>query len=778
MTTQPICPCDDGPAQPRILTNPPGLAVINYRIGDFVSFRHALLLSRPGELNLRDWRPGASGDLAVQMIEWWAYICDVLTFYNWRIFTNALLGTADEPESVNRIVRLLGYRPRPGLGSTGLVGFVVDGSKPVQVPQGFQLLSKPKPGESPQTFETDSAVTLVSPTDIVALPQSAGSLLDADGAVTLVGSRDSIKPGEWLLLAERTSAPNTAWLKVSSVEHTSDSLGAPLTRVSFETPPTLSSAMANDYQLLRGLQSMPFWHFGDTKPPSSGTVNTQSILHCTSLARPSNTGDIVVVRVDGAAAQVTAITSSSDEVWYRNDKDTPDKAPDPTAIPLVVLHSRLEVSPSVNAAWDSTGNIVFDWRSVGDLTSAPEATLSGPTGTIIATSGQFPALRSAAVLVEDSGGTSVSATGSDNGSPGVTLDLSDVPSVPLLSPLDVHLGVAPISRGLSIKNEILGNSDATIVQQEFKLSRSPVTYSAGDSRSGDGYQSSIRAWVAGVEYHEVPTLNAQANGARVFATREDDAGFTYLKFASSLPTGVSNVVASYRIESGAASPDPGDISVITQPQAGIKKAVASTIVTPGSDPDPATRVRTLAPLSVLTFGRAVSGDDYETVAALAPGVMRARAYFGWDAATQRAAVKIYVGDTPAALTSARDAIGRASDPNRPAQILPAKPVSCFLRFSLLVDSDYVYTAVEAQVRSALLDPETGLFGASRLGIGESIFESEVMDACIDVPGVIAVHGLFFADQNNSSGSRYDPGEGGYYVLDDNSPLIFNGELYV
>jgi len=778
MTSKPICPCD-GDSHPSTIANPPGLSVIDYRVGDFVSFRHALLLSQPVETNLRDWRPGASGDLAVQMIEWWAYVSDVLTFYNWRIFTNGLLRTADEAESVNRIVRLLGYRPRPGLGSTGLVALVADGSKPVPVPQGFQLLSQPKPGQAPQTFEVDEAFTLAPPTDLVALPKPTGHLLDSGAAVTLAGSRDSIKVGEWLLLAPKVGIANAAWGKVKSVEHTTDPLGAPQTRVLFETAPALGSALAKDYQLLRGLQSMPVWHFGDTKPADAGTANAQTILHCTSLARPSNATELVVVRVDGGTPTLTTIASSSDVIWWRNDVDKPDVAPsDANVIPLAVLHSRLVFSSSTNAAWNSTGNIVFDWRAVGDLVSAPEASLTGPVGTVTATRGQFPAIQNVTVVVEDANGQSASATGTVGSSPSANLDLSKLTAITFAGPFDVHLGIASISRGFSVSDEILGNGDATALQQEFKLKKSPVTYLAGDSRSGDGYQSTVRIWVAGVEYHEVPTLYAQPKGARVFATVEDDEGFTHIKFASPLPTGVANVVARYRIESGAALPDQGDVSIIARPQSGIKKAVSSTVVTPGSDPDPAEKVRKLAPLSVLTFGRAVSGDDYETIASLAPGVTRAKSYYGWDSATQRAALKIYVGDTPGAVVSAKDAIGRTSDPNRPAELLAAKPVRCLLLFSLIVDSNFVYAQVHEQVRIALLDPENGLFGSLRMGIGESVFESEVMNACLDVPGVKAVRGFHFVDENYSSGPRFDPGEGGYYVLNKELLWIFNGELYV
>lgn len=61
------------PAFPVVIYNPPGLSAISYRVGDFTSFREALLRNRPGEVEMQGWRPTAEGDLTLQLLEWWAY---------------------------------------------------------------------------------------------------------------------------------------------------------------------------------------------------------------------------------------------------------------------------------------------------------------------------------------------------------------------------------------------------------------------------------------------------------------------------------------------------------------------------------------------------------------------------------------------------------------------------------------------------------------------------------------------------------------------------------
>ncbi len=151
------CPCGQ-PQFPTLVCNPPDLPAINYRVGDYLLFRDKLLRPAPGETQLTGWQPGAQGDLAVQMIEWWAYLADILSFYNERIANEAYLGTAILPESVNHLVQLLGYRPRPALGSKViLAGLLAAGARvPVALPKGMQVQSKPAPGGAPQVFELDA----------------------------------------------------------------------------------------------------------------------------------------------------------------------------------------------------------------------------------------------------------------------------------------------------------------------------------------------------------------------------------------------------------------------------------------------------------------------------------------------------------------------------------------------------------------------------------------------------------------------------------------------
>ena len=215
------------------------------------------------------------------MVEWWAYLADILTFYNERIANESYLGTAILPEGVNHLIQLLGYRPRPALGAkVTLAGLLAAGARvPVALPQGMQVQSKPGPGASPQVFELDAASQLQSPDIISAnvVPTNRFLLADAaapDAANTLwlAGKVSGVKVADRLLLisakalAVAPSIADYAWIAVTAVQPASSPLGDAATAVSF-TPvaSTLTAnAQAADYVLLRGGQSSPLWGFPTT----------------------------------------------------------------------------------------------------------------------------------------------------------------------------------------------------------------------------------------------------------------------------------------------------------------------------------------------------------------------------------------------------------------------------------------------------------------------------------------------------------------------------------
>jgi hypothetical protein len=264
----------------------------------------------------------------------------------------------------------------------------------------------------------------------------------------------------------------------------------------------------------------------------------------------------------------------------------------------------------------------------------------------------------------------------------------------------------------------------------------------------DGYRSTLRIRVDGIEWHEVPSFHGAARDARVFVTREDDEQNTHVRFGDGengarLPTGTDNVVAHYRYGSGAAVPPVGTLTSILKPQRGLQRIENPVPPGGGADPDPPEQVRRYAPRSVLTFGRAVSGDDYETLAAQTPGVRRSRAYWSWDGGSQRTLVKVFVGDDNAAVAAATAALRAFADPNRPVLVALAAPLYADLTFTLEVDPAYDPESVRAAVSAALLDPRNEVFGTEVVRIGHTVYDSQIHEACLRIAGVVSVRALRF-----------------------------------
>ncbi|HEU5200745.1 MAG TPA: hypothetical protein VFU32_13985 [Ktedonobacterales bacterium] len=792
MSDTPICPCDIF-IHPSVIFNPPGRSVIAYRVGDYITFRHALLLALPGETELVNWRPTAQGDLALQMMEWWAYLADILTFYNEYIANQSYLGTADLPESIRRLIRLLGYRPRPGIGASAVVAALVSGTTPFTLPAGFQIQSKPGPGKEPQIFELDQQTQVGLPDGVAFDPPATVSLpqMDSRGNATtlLRGVVTTVKAGDEVLLLKTgwlgvdgsgNADLNYALATVAQVQQEKDPRGTLNTRVTFTGTLSLpGDAQVGGYRLLKSTQSAHVW------PYSAKNVIQAKQVDLEAITRQVNVGDPVLFEslIGTPGPALVSVTNYTEVIWNANtgdlsDPTQPPKTTAPPTPPIPIPHTRLQFQPSLAGSWD-TGTVLlrFAWQVVGELIASPATAFSGTPTTVTAVSpAAFPPGDDVPLLLEDGQGNGALATGTVEANP-AALQLITLPTPPvaLTPPLKALFNLLNVSRGKTVPTETLGSGDASIPGQEFVLRKSPVTYLPGDdATSGDGFQSTVRIWVYEVEWKEVPSFYGQRADAHIFVTREDESNKTHVLFGDGingarLPSGVNNVVASYRYGSGADAPAPGTLTVVVQPQPHLQAIRNPVAAGGGADPDPPAKIRRYAPQSVLTFGRAVSGDDYETIAAEAPGVARARAYWAWDAGEQRTLVTVYVGDDASAVSSASTALARAADPNRPVQVKQAFPRFLSLSLSLLMDPTYLAERVTPAVRAALLDEDTGLLSARVARIGQPVYDSQIFAACLSVPGVLAVHALQFIRSFGNQlliepGERHDPGEGGFYQL--------------
>ena len=187
------CECCQGldAKTPLEIYNRPGLDDISYRAGDYYRFKQSMLarLSCPGQDRtefcsaLLDLKTREDDDLTIALLDCWAIIADILTFYQERIANESYIRTAKERISLMQMARLIGYRLRPGVAASTYLAFTLD--EPPKIPSlpglqatsipvpilpstnipevseielGLKVQSIPGPGEKAQTFETDERI--------------------------------------------------------------------------------------------------------------------------------------------------------------------------------------------------------------------------------------------------------------------------------------------------------------------------------------------------------------------------------------------------------------------------------------------------------------------------------------------------------------------------------------------------------------------------------------------------------------------------------------------
>jgi len=164
--------CDPNLPEPTI-DNAPGLSSLAYRIGTHPTFLRRMLARLPHEPiedapnqirhPLSRLMTRSPDDPAIALLDAWAIVADVLTFYQERLANEGFLRTATERRSILEQARLIDYELGPGVAASAYLAFVVDtavGAPPsALVAQGTKVQSVPGQNELPQTFETSADIT-------------------------------------------------------------------------------------------------------------------------------------------------------------------------------------------------------------------------------------------------------------------------------------------------------------------------------------------------------------------------------------------------------------------------------------------------------------------------------------------------------------------------------------------------------------------------------------------------------------------------------------------
>ncbi|MDQ6622822.1 MAG: hypothetical protein M3Y86_04980, partial [Verrucomicrobiota bacterium] len=233
------CGCCEGVEKltPAEATNRPGLRALQFRTGTYGTFLRTMLArlsSAPtadfdatGQPILAGLTTRDPNDPAIALLDGWATVADVLTFYDERIANEGYLRTATERRSVLELARLVGYAPRPGVSATAYLAYTIDEDRSITPPKGMEVTipagsraqSTPGPNELPQTFETAeplparTAWNKLQPR--LTHPQTADSLHHQ--GIYLQGTATNLKPNDPLLLDLRADGGRLFPVRVLAV---------------------------------------------------------------------------------------------------------------------------------------------------------------------------------------------------------------------------------------------------------------------------------------------------------------------------------------------------------------------------------------------------------------------------------------------------------------------------------------------------------------------------------------------------------------------------------
>ncbi len=357
-----------------------------------------------------------------------------------------------------------------------------------------------------------------------------------------------------------------------------------------------------------------------------------------------------------------------------------------------------------------------------------------------ATAGQLEAALAAAASGSAVGAEALELRAED---PEAGSDPFATPRMERLDPLSVavHGNLVEATEGRTIREEILGNGDASQILQRFELSEPPAYL-----RGAPAPRSTIEIRVQGQVWREVPRLYGEGPTSRVFEVQRDHAGRATIIFGDGvngarLPSGRANVVANYRTGTSDRDILPGSVRLMASRPLGlaaIGNPIAGTPGAPAEDPD---SVRERAPRSVLTLGRIVSLRDYEDFAWSFPGIVRATAKTLALAGRQiiHITVAIRGGDhRPAPGSSLLRQLLAAIEEIRcdpePVHIVPFRRVGLEIDASVRIAPGFLWEEVEPGLRAALSDR----FSFARSRFGDSPSASEAVRVLQSMPGVVAV----------------------------------------
>ncbi len=216
--TNDTCGCCKGikALTPVSLVNLPGLPALAYRVGTHGSFKTTMRAALSGQKALGGLTIRDDDDPSIALLDAWACVLDVLTFYQERIANEGYLPTAAERSSVLELARAIGYELKPGVAASTFLAFTLETAPGTPgyatIDTGVKVMSIPGQNEKPQTFETIEKIEARAAWNELK-PRLTEPEIPGMGSkeVYLKGAATGLKPGDGLLFVgkEREQDPGS-----------------------------------------------------------------------------------------------------------------------------------------------------------------------------------------------------------------------------------------------------------------------------------------------------------------------------------------------------------------------------------------------------------------------------------------------------------------------------------------------------------------------------------------------------------------------------------------
>jgi predicted phage baseplate assembly protein len=727
--------------------NRPGLSAVAYRVATHADFAHQMRdgLSDSRRPSLGRLTTREEDDFSIALLDAWATVGDVLTFYQERIANESYLRTATERLSIRELARLIGYELRPGVAASTHLAFTLDSA--VGAPQqttidaGVKVQSIPGPGQAPQTFETVESIQARVEWNAIRPSQTEPQTLTIDAkTLYLSGTALNLARGDRIVIVVGIKNGACVLRRVEGVEVdvaanyttvTLDGSGSPI-ETKTDIPPGAwilrvkaaafgHNAAREQTTIVDGKVQLKYWDFEENL----------TILTLDAVYERIHQGSYVVVDAPmalrlfkastvrtisraayGIAARVTELSLNGQ--WFE----------------ITTLGAIRETSVFAEAEL-----LQLAEEPLGDAIEANGIRLKGSQKNLIGRTVAF----SGAVFDLDEPASEiahVSEAEEDKGETILWLE-QDLQRKFKRSSVVINANVARATHG-ETDQEVLGSGDATQAHQEFTLRQTPLTYTSAPTPTGAASTLQVRA--NDQLWHEVPTLYGRDPAERVFVTRRDDQGRTTIRFGGRLPTGQENVKATYRKGIGAGGlVDANQLTLLMTRPLGVRAVTNPLPATGAGDPAALEDSRRQAPMTVMTLDRVVSLRDYEDFARAYAGIAKALATWSQDGAGRTVFLTI-AGPKGAPVGVGSDleknllaALRDAGDPHIRVRTGIYNPTFFRLAGRIWIDRDASADAVSASVAQSLRTR----FSFDARDFGQSVALSEVMSAIHAVPGVMA-----------------------------------------